>query len=64
MSYNSIGIIVNGHELKVGSSVGIALYPDDGNSEDSLYKASDVALYDAKQKRSNYSFRSDVVTGR
>ncbi len=62
MSYNSIGIIVNGHELKVGSSVGIALYPDDGNSEDSLYKASDVALYDAKQKRSNYSFRSDVVT--
>ncbi len=63
MSYNSVGIPFNDRVLKVGSSVGIALYPDDGTSEDTLYKAADIALYDAKQKRSSYSFRTHVTTG-
>jgi diguanylate cyclase (GGDEF)-like protein len=52
----SVGIPFNGETLKIGTSVGVALYPTDGPSEESLYKASDTALYVAKRKRSSYSF--------
>jgi predicted signal transduction protein with EAL and GGDEF domain len=56
ISYSTVGIPFNGQTLKIGSSVGVALYPNDGQSEESLYKASDMALYLAKRRRSNYSF--------
>jgi diguanylate cyclase (GGDEF)-like protein/PAS domain S-box-containing protein len=44
-------------ELNVTSSIGIAIYPDDGENFESLYKNVDVAMYRAKQGgRNNYRF--------
>ena len=45
------------HELNVTSSIGVAIYPDDGEDFESLYKSVDVAMYRAKQDgRNNYRF--------
>jgi len=56
MNYSSVGIPFNGQTLEIGSSVGVAMYPDDGQTEESLLKESDMALYVAKRSRSSYSF--------
>ena len=63
ISYSSVGIPFNGDTLKIGTSVGVASYPNDGQNEESLYKSSDAALYVAKRRRSNYSFTSRVGVG-
>jgi diguanylate cyclase (GGDEF)-like protein len=39
---------LNGHQVVVGASVGIALAPEDGNGADELLKNADMALYRAK----------------
>lgn len=39
---------VEGHELNVSCSVGIALYPADGRDMDELMRRADAAMYDAK----------------
>nr|WP_295462683.1 EAL domain-containing protein [Mesorhizobium sp.] len=39
---------LSGHQVVIGSSVGIALSPADGNEADTLMKKADLALYRAK----------------
>ncbi|MFT4118369.1 EAL domain-containing protein [Bradyrhizobium sp.] len=39
---------IAGHMLHVGTSIGIALYPNDGREPDELLKNADLALYRAK----------------
>ena len=39
---------LNGHQVTVGTSVGIAVLPDDGDDPDMLLKNADMALYGAK----------------
>jgi diguanylate cyclase (GGDEF)-like protein/PAS domain S-box-containing protein len=41
-------IVVEGHEINVGLSIGIALAPSDGTAADHLMKCADLALYRAK----------------
>ncbi len=41
-------IVVEGHEINTGLSVGIALAPNDGLAADHLMKCADLALYRAK----------------
>lgn len=50
------------HEINVGISIGIALYPDNGYSYEALAQAADTALYRAKQLgRNNYQFFTDEL---
>jgi diguanylate cyclase (GGDEF)-like protein len=42
---------VEGYVLRGGASVGVALYPDDGTSSDSLLSAADAAMYVAKHTK-------------
>ena len=41
---------VNGHTLQVGTSIGIAVFPDDGITPELLIQHADVAMYEAKYK--------------
>lgn len=48
---------LEGRQLHLSSSIGIALYPCDGEDAEILVKNADAALYRAKQKgRNNYQF--------
>jgi diguanylate cyclase (GGDEF)-like protein/PAS domain S-box-containing protein len=48
---------VNGHELTTGASIGIALFPHDGDDADTLIKNADTALSRAKEQgRNHYQF--------
>ena len=56
-------IIVDGHELSVSASIGIALLPQDGRDKGTLTKAADAALYHAKQAgRGRYNYFTDVMS--
>ncbi len=39
---------VNGHTLQVGASIGIAVYPENGETPEILFQHADVAMYEAK----------------
>jgi diguanylate cyclase (GGDEF)-like protein len=43
----------NGDETKVGVGIGIALFPDHGQTQEEIYKSADLALYDAKRSGRN-----------
>lgn len=40
---------IGGHELRVGASIGISVYPQDGPNAETLLRLSDIAMYRAKQ---------------
>jgi diguanylate cyclase (GGDEF)-like protein len=50
-------IIIDGHEINTGISIGIAVAPENGMASDQLMKCADLALYRAKAEGRNiYSF--------
>jgi diguanylate cyclase (GGDEF)-like protein len=49
---------VNGHQIVIGTSVGIAFSPQDGTDTDQLLKSADLALYRAKQDGRGVCWRS------
>ncbi|MBX3324287.1 MAG: EAL domain-containing protein [Nitrospira sp.] len=54
--------LIDGHEIAVTTSVGIAIFPTDGDSVDQLLKSSDVAMYQAKERgRNNAQFYSATM---
>lgn len=50
-----------GHELAITSSVGIVLFPEDGNTPEILLKNADTAMYHAKKKGNSYLFFNDTM---
>lgn len=45
--------LVLGHELKIGCSIGVAIFPQDGNKISDLMKKADTAMYAAKESGKN-----------
>jgi diguanylate cyclase (GGDEF)-like protein len=41
--------LIDSHQLVVTTSIGIAVYPNNGTDEGSLLKNADIAMYQAKQ---------------
>lgn len=55
---------VNNIELSLTASIGISLYPDDGDNADTLIKRADAAMYRAKrQGRGSFCFHGDQAAG-
>lgn len=50
---------INQHELRISSSIGIAVYPDQAQEAESLIKYADVAMYQAKDSGRNKYLRFD-----
>ena len=54
---------VKNHELYIGVSMGISLYPDDGEDVDTLVKNADAAMYRSKDRgRNTFSFYTREMT--
>jgi diguanylate cyclase (GGDEF)-like protein/PAS domain S-box-containing protein len=48
---------IGGHELFVTASIGISVFPEDGDDSEALIKKADIAMYHAKRRgRNNYQF--------
>ncbi len=56
--------LIDGHELHVGMSIGISIFPDDGSNVDDVLQNADTAMFHAKAAgRSQYQFfRADMNT--
>ncbi len=55
-------MVIRGHEVVITASVGIAVYPDDGQTGDVLLRHADSAMYHAKKRgRNNYQFYTEAM---
>ncbi len=53
---------INGSEFFISSSIGISVYPSDGDDVDTLIKNADIAMYHAKDRgRSNYQYFNETM---
>ena len=59
----SKAIEIQEHTLDVSCSIGISIYPDDGENAQNLLKYADSAMYKAKEEgRNNYQYYSSEMT--
>jgi diguanylate cyclase (GGDEF)-like protein len=55
-------VLYNGHTIRVGASVGIAIFPDDGDTAQMLLGRADAAMYSAKKAGKNrYAFAQQLA---
>ncbi len=52
---------IKGHELYVTVSIGISIYPDDGEDVETLVKNVDMAMYAAKEEGQGYHFFTEEM---
>lgn len=58
-------VVVQGHDLFTGGSVGLALYPKDGLEAETLLKNADAAMYRAKELgRNSFQFYTQAMNER
>ncbi len=56
-------LIVDGYNLEVSASIGIAIYPTDGTDSQALWRAADTAMYQSKHSGGNqYVFVSNEIS--
>ena len=53
-----------GKEIYINTSIGITLFPDDGQEISTLLKKADMAMYRAKEKGSKYQFYEEHMESR
>ncbi len=54
--------IMGPHEFLITTSIGISIYPDDGDDIDTLLRYADIAMYYAKEYgRNNYQFYNPTI---
>jgi diguanylate cyclase (GGDEF)-like protein len=63
LSVFSTPFLLAGCEFSISTSVGISVYPDDGENYQSLLHTADLALYYAKRERNRYCVFSAVEEG-
>ena len=54
---------IGGHECKIGVSIGITLYPSDGDDMEELLRKADFAMYNAKKAGNDVRFFLHDETG-
>jgi diguanylate cyclase (GGDEF)-like protein/PAS domain S-box-containing protein len=53
---------IHSQELRITASIGISIYPQDGEDEQALMKNADIAMYHAKQQgKNNFQFHSEQM---
>lgn len=53
--------VTDGKTARVGASIGISIFPDDGETMDELARAADEAMYAVKEEgRNNFKFYRDI----
>jgi diguanylate cyclase (GGDEF)-like protein/PAS domain S-box-containing protein len=56
-------LVKEGQTIRLTASMGVALYPNDGDDNDSLLRHADAAMHRAKQDgRNNYAFYTESMT--
>ena len=51
-----------GYDINVSASIGITLWPDDGDQADELIKTADIAMYEAKRRgKGRYQYYSSTM---
>ena len=55
--------LLDSHEIYIGASIGVALYPENGDTPEALLKHADIAMYEAKSKgKNNFQFFEEAMT--
>jgi diguanylate cyclase (GGDEF)-like protein/PAS domain S-box-containing protein len=60
----AVPFTIEGREVFVASSIGIALFPSDGQDADSLMVNADAAMYAAKERRGSFQFYAPDMNNR
>ena len=56
-------VVVGGHDMVVGASIGISMYPRDARTRETLFQTADTAMYRAKSSgRNRYRFFEPEMT--
>ncbi|MEA2385458.1 MAG: diguanylate cyclase [Solirubrobacteraceae bacterium] len=50
------GLTIDGIDVRIGASIGIAVFPEHGDDAETLLQRADVAMYQAKTARSGHAF--------